>query len=80
MKKADVNIDLDDLITPSDAAELRGVARSTISELIRRKRLTTFEVGGRRFVSRRAVKNFVPLPAGRPPKVAPGKAQSRPRL
>lgn len=51
-------LDVDDLITPSEAATLRGVSNQAIVDLMRRGRLRRVEIGGRPFVSRREVESF----------------------
>ncbi|MGH8710620.1 MAG: helix-turn-helix domain-containing protein [Burkholderiales bacterium] len=61
-------MNLEDLITPAEAAALRGVSRQAISDLIKREKLQTWEIGGRTFVSRKAVLNYEAAPSGRPAK------------
>jgi excisionase family DNA binding protein len=51
-------IDMEDLITIREAAELRGVSVAAIGELVRRGRLSSFEKFGRKLVSRREVEGF----------------------
>ena len=64
MKKKEKNnpeeeaIDMTDLISQSQAAELRGVSRAAIADLVRRGRLRSFEIGGRALVYRSEVQNF----------------------
>ncbi len=58
---------LDEMMTVAEAARLRGVTRSAIWDLIRRRRLRVEMVYGRAFVYRAEVENFEPLIA------APGK-------
>jgi excisionase family DNA binding protein len=65
-KRAEV--DVDDLISQTQAAELRGVSRSAIHRLVKRKKLRGFEVGGRVLVSRLEVESYEPAAAGRPSK------------
>ena len=55
-----------DLITPAEAARMRGVTRSAITDLMRRGRLRIIEVGGRPFLSRAEVERFTPEITGRP--------------
>jgi excisionase family DNA binding protein len=62
---------MEDLITPAEAARLRGVTRSAITDLVKRGRLQSVEVGGRPFLSRAEVERFTPKITGRPPKSAP---------
>jgi excisionase family DNA binding protein len=58
---------MDDLITPAEAARMRSVTRSAITDLIKRGRLQAVEVGGRRFLHRKDVERFTPDVTGRPP-------------
>ncbi len=57
-----------DLITLSEAAELRGVSQQAISDLIRRARLHVVEIAGRKFLRRSEVVKFQPAKGGRPSK------------
>jgi excisionase family DNA binding protein len=50
--------DVGDLITIAEAARLRGVSRSAISELVRRGRLRSIEMFGRVLVYRSVVESF----------------------
>ncbi len=75
---------MDDLITPAEAARMRSVTRSAITDLIKRGRLQAVEVGGRRFLHRKDVERFTPDVTGRPPgkvstanKAATGAANAR---
>lgn len=52
--------DLSELITPTQAAHLRGVTRAAITSLIKRRRLHTIEIAGRLFLRRSEVENFAP--------------------
>lgn len=58
---------MDNLITPAEAARLRGVTRSAITDLMKRGRLQITEIGGRAFLSRSEVESFKPEITGRPP-------------
>ena len=49
------DVDVSDLITQSEAAELRGVSLSAIANLVRRGRLDTVERFGKTLVSRSQV-------------------------
>lgn len=51
-------------ISKSEAAKLRGISRQAIWELVRRGRLTTFEFGHRVFLNRSEVMNFQRRPRG----------------
>jgi hypothetical protein len=68
------NIDMQDLITRTQAAELRGVTRAAIADLIKRKKLTVIEIAGRDFLSRREVESFEPDKGGRPAKAKDDKS------
>jgi excisionase family DNA binding protein len=60
---------LENYISQSEAARIRGVARQSIADLIERGRLTSITVAGRTLVLRSEVENFVAQPKlGRPPK------------
>ncbi len=59
-----------DLITQTEAAELRGVSLRSINNLVQRGRLKSFEQFGRTLVYRSEVLAFEPLKGGRPPKAA----------
>lgn len=64
--------DLDDLITQSEAARIRGVTREAIYGLVLRGKLTVVEIGGQKFVRRSEVENYTPEVGGRP-RAATGK-------
>jgi excisionase family DNA binding protein len=68
-------INLDDLISQAEAAEIRGVSRASINELVKRGRLRTAEIGGKIFLYRSEVESFEPQPGGRPPTAKPAAAQ-----
>ena len=59
--------ELDDLITQTEAAALRGVSRAAIRTLIQRGRLNAIEIFGRKMVYRSDVLAFEPLKPGRKP-------------
>lgn len=61
------------LITPAEAARLRGVTAATMSALVKRGRFRTREIGGRTFLYRSEVLSFVPAKGGRPRKAEGGK-------
>jgi excisionase family DNA binding protein len=61
-----VKIDPDELLTVTQAAELRGVTRQAINHLIRQGKMPTVEIAGRRFVRRKDVEGFEPDRGGRP--------------
>jgi excisionase family DNA binding protein len=55
-------------ISQAEAARLRKVSRQAISLLVRKGRLPVLKIGGRAFVHRKEVEEFMPEQAGRPPK------------
>jgi transposase len=57
-----------DLVTQSEAARLRGITPEAIADLIRRGRLTAYDVAGRPHVRRSDVLKFRPARGGRPSK------------
>ena len=57
-----------DLISQAEAAELRGVSRASINELVTRGRLRSVVVGGKPYLYRAEVLSFEPDKGGRPPK------------
>jgi excisionase family DNA binding protein len=61
-----MKIDLDDLITQKEAAKIRKVSVQSINDLVKRGRLRTVTIGGRKFLSRSEVERFEPAQAGRP--------------
>jgi hypothetical protein len=56
--------DLSELITPTQAARIRGVTRAAITSLIKRRRLHAIEIAGRPFLRRSEVENFAPEKPG----------------
>jgi excisionase family DNA binding protein len=66
MNKNAVDTALDDIISQSEAARLRGVSREAIRNLIDRGRLRGVTVGGRLCVYRSEVLSFEPDKGGRP--------------
>lgn len=59
-------LNLKDLISQAEAAEIRGVSRASINELVKRGRLRSVEIGGKTFLYRSEVESFEPQPGGRP--------------
>jgi excisionase family DNA binding protein len=55
-----------DWISQAEAAQLRGVSRQAISQLVRKGRLKSMVVGGHTLVNRADVLSFRPRAAGRP--------------
>ncbi len=67
-----VKIDTNDLISMKEAANIRKVTLSSISELVKRGRLSFVEIGGHKFLKRDEVSNFVESKGGRPRKKKAG--------
>lgn len=68
---------MDDLISQSEAARLRGVTKQAIANLVKRGRLRVVEIAGRALVYRSEVESFIAQPkTGRPPKTATKKKSS----
>ena len=65
-----MNIDVTDLITQQEAADLRGVSIQAINKLVKRGRLQTVVIGRRAFLLRSEVEAFVSSPGGKPKKKA----------
>ena len=65
-KKLELEVDVKDLMTQADAAELRGVSRAAITDLVKRGRLNTVEMFGKRLVFRSEVVAFEPVHKGWP--------------
>jgi excisionase family DNA binding protein len=57
-KVTDAEAGTSDLITPTEAARIRGVTRSAITALVKRGRLQVVEIGGRPFLRRGEVESF----------------------
>jgi excisionase family DNA binding protein len=62
-----LGVPIDDLITQSDAARLRGVSRQAIHKLIHRGKLNTYVVADHVLVSKSEVENFKEGRRGRRP-------------
>jgi excisionase family DNA binding protein len=69
--KKDSGEDLEGLISISEAARVRSVSHAAIQDLIKREKLSSIEIGGRRFLRRDEVEGFSPESVGRPPKSLP---------
>jgi predicted site-specific integrase-resolvase len=63
-----MKIDPDELVTQTQAAEIRGVSVQAIGRLIKRGKLKTVTIGKRRSLLRSEVIKFAPSRAGRPKK------------
>jgi excisionase family DNA binding protein len=68
---------VEDLISLAEAARLRGVSRQAIDDLVKRGKLATVEIAGRRLVSRQDVNAYEPELGGRPHKAVEGKVQGK---
>ena len=69
-------VDTQDLVTPPQAARLKGVSRQWIDSLIRRGKIEVVEVAGKRFVRLQEVLNYKPSGVGgRPSKVGGRKSK-----
>ena len=55
-------------ISQSAAAELRGISRQAVADLVRRGRLRTTTIGDRVLVYKADILSFTPRQAGRPKK------------
>ncbi|MBD0325227.1 MAG: hypothetical protein ICV68_02280 [Pyrinomonadaceae bacterium] len=62
-------IDAQELVTITQAAQERGVTRQWIDSLLRRGKIETIEIAGKRFVRLQDVLNYEPELGGRPPKL-----------
>lgn len=59
-------IDIEELLTVTQAARVRGVTRQAINHLIRQGKLEAVDIAGRRFVRRGSLERFEPDRGGRP--------------
>lgn len=66
--------DTDSLISQAEAAQLRGVSRASINQLIKRGRLQAVEIAGRKLLHKTEVLAFESKKGGRPAKQAQKKA------
>jgi hypothetical protein len=63
------NLNPNELLTPTQAARLKGVSRQWIANLIRQEKLDVVKIAGRNFVRQSDVLNYKAAPkSGRPPK------------
>ena len=60
--------DMENLISQAEAAQIRGVTREAISDLVRRGRLRSVKIGGHTLLYRDEVESFVKARAGRKPR------------
>ena len=61
------NFKPDDWISQAKAADIRGVSRQAIHQLVQKGRFRTYEVAGRTLVLREDVVQYEPDKGGRPP-------------
>ena len=66
-----MKININELVSQREAAEMRGVTVQAIHFLVKRGRFTTVEVSGKTFLLRKEVAAFEPSVGGRPRKNAP---------
>lgn len=57
----------DDWVSQSEAADIRGVSRQAIHQLVHKGRFRTYDVAGRTLVLREDVVQYEPDKGGRPP-------------
>lgn len=67
-----------DWISQAEAARLRGISPQGITDLVKRGRLETLEIGGKVLVSRKQVEEFVSRRGGRPRKKVAGAGVLKP--
>jgi hypothetical protein len=56
-------------VSQAHAAEMRGVTRQAIADLVAKGRFTTLTIGGKTLLRRSEVEGFKPKPPGPTPKV-----------
>jgi excisionase family DNA binding protein len=56
-------------VSQAHAAEMRGVSRQAIADLVAKGRFTTLAIGGKTLLKRSEVEDFKPKPPGPAPKV-----------
>lgn len=66
-------------ISQAAAAQMRGISRQAIADLVARKRLRTLEIGGKILVHRADIEKFTPKPPGPPPKAKKTSGRKKPR-
>jgi hypothetical protein len=69
-----MKIDLSELVSQREAADMRRVSIQAINKLMKRGRLTVIEVSGKRFLLRKEVEAFEPNITGRPRKDSAAKS------
>jgi hypothetical protein len=60
-------------VSQAEAAEMRGVTRQAIADLVGKARFTTLSIGGKTLLRRSEVEAFEPKPPGPSPKVKQSK-------
>lgn len=67
----------DEWVSQAAAAQLRGISRQAIADLVARGRLRTLEIGGKILVKRADIEGFIPKPPGPAPKAKKSKRSRR---
>jgi excisionase family DNA binding protein len=65
-RRDSAKVDMTDLMTQAEAAELRGVSRAAITDLVKRGRLRIVKMFGKKLVYRSEVEHFEPVRKGWP--------------
>lgn len=74
-----MNINLEKMVTQSEAAEIRGVSLQAINYLVKQGRLRSIKVAGRVLLFKDDVEKFKPSGGGRPKGKASTKKRTGPR-
>jgi hypothetical protein len=69
------SLEPEEWVSQAHAAEMRGVTRQAIADLVAKGRFTTLSIGGKTLLRRSEVADFKPKPPGPSPKVK----RSKPR-
>lgn len=68
-----MKVDLRELVSQKEAAEIRKVSVQAIHHLLKRGRFTIIEISGKKFLLRKEIEAFQPDVGGRPRKKTEGK-------
>ncbi len=71
------NFDPAQWVSQAEAAEMRGVTRQAIADLLRKGRFKTLSIGGKTLLKRSEVEEFTPKPPGPAAKKKPSKRRKR---
>lgn len=71
------NFDPAQWVSQAEAAEMRGVTRQAIADLLRKGRFKTLSIGGKTLLKRSEVEEFAPKPPGPAPKTKLSKRRKR---